>query len=104
MPDEVKPFIIGPDGTHVAKRHYNIFDWYWLADDGRVFSSARRVTVDESDAAYQSFLQGGPATPWPRDDAGNQTDPALQWVFDQANFSPPLNIVVTSTPKSTKKK
>lgn len=57
-------------------------DWYWLADDSRVFSSARQVIVDASDAGYKEFLAtGGLATVWPRDDAGAQTVAALQTVL-----------------------
>jgi hypothetical protein len=91
-------------GTPFRCRQYNIHDWYWLADDGRVFSSARRVTVDTSDQGYQTFIEGGMATPWPRDDRGDQTDKALQDVFEMANFNPPINITVTSGHSSSHSK
>ena len=58
---------------------YNPFDWYWLADDGRLYSSARSGLTDASDPAYLSW--GGVATSWPRDDDGAQTDAALQEVL-----------------------
>jgi len=61
--------------------NYNPYDWYWFADDGRVFSSARQTTVDEADADYVAWSQTNAATQWPRDDAGNQTDAALQAVL-----------------------
>jgi hypothetical protein len=108
MPDADAPIpqeiLDALDATQKIKyrRRYNIHDWYWLADDGRVFTSARRLTVDESDASYQAFIGGAMATPWPRDDAGNQTDAALQQVFDMANFQPPLNIKVSSEKKTKK--
>jgi hypothetical protein len=86
---------------HMTFRPYNIHDWYWLADDGRVFSSARRVTVDENDAGYKTFLEGGAATRWPQDLAGEQTDAALQDVFERANFDPPITISVKSNYKQS---
>ena len=73
MPDADAPIpqeiLDALDATQKIKyrRRYNIHDWYWLADDGRVFTSARRLTVDESDASYQAFIGGAMATPWPRD-------------------------------------
>jgi hypothetical protein len=54
-------------------------DWYWIAADGRIFSSARQANVAASDAAYIAWLAaGGIATVWPKDDSGNQTDTSLQ--------------------------
>lgn len=52
--------------------------WYWLADDGRLYSSAARSLIAENDADYVSWL----ATPylptrWPSDESGAQTDQAL---------------------------
>jgi hypothetical protein len=62
--------------------NYNPFDWYWLTDDSRVYASARQAIVADSDADYQTWITaGGTATPWPRDDAGNQTNAALQDVL-----------------------
>jgi hypothetical protein len=72
--------------TDIVARHYNIMDWYWLADDGRVFASARQLITDASDPGYLTFIEGGPATTWPRDDAGQQTNAALQMVIDDANI------------------
>jgi hypothetical protein len=67
----------------MASGTYNPYDWYWLADDGRVFSSARQLIVDESDAGYVAF---GISTAWPRDLAGNQTTAALQDVLTPYNL------------------
>ena len=60
---------------------YNPFDWYWLADDGRLYSSARSGLADASDPAYLLWGECGVATPWPRDPTGAQTDAALQEVL-----------------------
>jgi hypothetical protein len=57
----------------------NLSQWYWLADDGRVFSAERAIVVTDEDALYLAFLAEGhiPAG-WPRDVSGNQTDLSLQ--------------------------
>ena len=67
--------------------NYNAFDWYWLADDGRLYASARQVIVDESDADYIAWQAANTtATSWPRDLAGEQTDAALQDVLTPYNL------------------
>lgn len=54
-------------------------NWYWLADDGRLYSSASGQLVSVDGEAYQGWLSiGGVTTPWPRDNEGDQTDDALQ--------------------------
>jgi hypothetical protein len=66
---------------------YNPYDWYWLADDNRVFASARQIVVDNADAAYIAWTgAGNVATPWPRDAAGNQTNAAMQEVLTPFNL------------------
>jgi hypothetical protein len=66
---------------------YNPFDWYWLADDGRVFASKRQVIVTDADAEYQAWLTAGNhPSDWPRDLAGEQTDAALQDVLRPYNI------------------
>jgi hypothetical protein len=58
---------------------FNVANWYWLADDGRVFASARNIVVTETDQDYVAWKEaGGVATPWPRDEQGNQTLAELQ--------------------------
>lgn len=53
-------------------------DWYWIADDGRLFSSRRGRTIDAEDEAFSTFVSTiGPPSRWPEDAAGNQTDAAL---------------------------
>jgi hypothetical protein len=61
---------------------FNPYAWYWLADDGRIFSSASETQVSANDSGYQAFLQIDAPTPWPRDDGGDQTDASLQAVLD----------------------
>jgi len=71
---------------------YTPTDWYWLADDGRLFSSARATLVPDDDPAYAGFVStGGVATRWPEDDDGYQTDAALAWVLN------PHGITVATT-------
>jgi uncharacterized protein DUF4376 len=66
---------------------FNPMDWYWLADDSRVFGSAKQAIVTDADPDYQAWVAaGGDATPWPRDDAGNQTNDALQAVLAPYNL------------------
>lgn len=65
---------------------YNPYDWYWLADDNRVYASARQVIVDDTDSDYIAWIANNTATPWPRDQAGDQTDAALQEVLTPYNL------------------
>jgi hypothetical protein len=61
--------------------NYNPYDWYWLADDARLFSSKQQLLIDDTDSGYVTWTDlGNVPTPWPRDDAGNQTDASLQEV------------------------
>lgn len=63
-------------------RSFNPGDWYWLAEDGRLFSSARRAVIDTADDGYLAWLDGGLGpTPWPRDAAGEQSVAALKQVL-----------------------
>jgi hypothetical protein len=61
---------------------FDAHHWFWLADDGRIFSSEQQVLVASTDPDYVAWLEFSQPTPWPRDDAGNQTDAALQAVLD----------------------
>lgn len=57
-------------------------DWFWAADDGRIYASARQIVVRDDDEAFVAWREAGArATPWPRDAAGAQTDAALQAVL-----------------------
>ena len=65
---------------------YDPNNWYWLADDARVYGSSAQTIVTDTDAGYVAWTgDGNIATPWPRDDAGNQTDAALQDVLTPHN-------------------
>jgi hypothetical protein len=56
--------------------------WYWLADDGRVFAGAREAVVGNTDPDYVAWKDAGrEPTVWPRDEAGAQTDASLQPVL-----------------------
>lgn len=62
---------------------YSVFNWYWLADDGRVWGSQSESLLSADDATYKAWASDGTVpTPWPRDDAGHQTDASLQAVVD----------------------
>lgn len=66
---------------------YNPSNWYWLADDSRLFSSKSQSLIQSSDPDYQAWVaSGGFATPWPRDDAGAQTTASLQEVLMPYNL------------------
>jgi hypothetical protein len=57
-------------------------DWYWKADDGRVYSSAQQAIVTEADESFVTFNgEGGTPTRWPVDESGEQTNAALQEVL-----------------------
>jgi hypothetical protein len=61
-------------------------NWYWLAADGRVFSSARQLVVGTTDSGYVAWTAHNTPTTWPRDAAGNQTNAALQVVLTPYNL------------------
>lgn len=61
---------------------FNAKNWYWLGSGGRVYSSAKQVVVDENDKDYLAWQAGGNLpTPWPKNDAGEETDGALAEVL-----------------------
>ncbi len=61
---------------------FNPGSWYWVADDGRVFSSASSSVITEDDASFEAWkAEGNNPTRWPVDDAGSQTDASLQDVL-----------------------
>jgi hypothetical protein len=65
---------------------FNPNDWYWLADDGRLFSSKQSTLIATDDSDYVVWAELNVATPWPRDDAGEQTDASLQVVLAPYNL------------------
>ncbi|MET3969084.1 hypothetical protein [Bradyrhizobium sp. S3.9.1] len=78
-------------------RIYAPLTWYWLAADGRIYSSARSMLVPDTDANYVEFCRGGPASEWPRDANGDQTDRALQDVYDALDVVGGTPPVITGT-------
>lgn len=61
----------------------DLSDWYWRADDGRVFSSRRVALVPADDAGLADWVaQGHFLVQWPRDADGAQTTASLQAVLD----------------------
>lgn len=58
-------------------------DWYWVRDDGSVYSSARQQVVEASNPDYLAWVETHIPTRWPADDDGGQTDAALQEVLTQ---------------------
>ena len=62
----------------------NLNDNYWLADDDRVYGSARQIVTDTADPDYLTWTgYGYQATPWPRDGSDNQTNASMQDVLNQ---------------------
>jgi hypothetical protein len=61
---------------------FNALDWYWLADDARTYGSKNGKIATDTDPDYTAWLDTNQIpTPWPRDEAGNQTNAALQEVL-----------------------
>ena len=57
-------------------------DWYWLATDGRLYSSSRQSIVPALDETYIGWMADGTRpTAWPRDEDGRQTNASLQDVL-----------------------
>ncbi|MCQ9148161.1 hypothetical protein [Ochrobactrum sp. BTU2] len=67
-------------------------NWYWKADDGRIFSSAKSSLIKENDAAFKAWLKT-PFLPtrWPEDDNGGQTEAELAKVLE------PYGIIIGSS-------
>lgn len=64
-------------------KQYNPLDWYWVSQDGRLYSSVIQDVVAADNEAFVAWSEDGTqATPWPRDEAGDQTEAALQAVLD----------------------
>lgn len=87
-------------------RNFDPADWYWWADDGRLYASARQSLIDHDDADYIAWSET-PALPtrWPTDDAGEQTDAALAAVLahhGRALFPVPLKDRLTAYAADTR--
>jgi len=62
--------------------------WYWLREDGAVYSSEKGAVVAQSDADYAAWTGTGQrATPWPKDAEGNQTMASLQAVLPEGTYA-----------------
>ena len=58
--------------------NYTPLNWYWRAEDGRIYSSAKQAIITEKDKDFVAWQQSGNwPTPWPKDDEGKETDEAL---------------------------
>lgn len=67
---------IDHDGSPDFPRHW------WVAEDGRAYSTERGTTLSIEDPAYTAWVEAGHvATLWPRDTAGAQTQAALDEVL-----------------------
>lgn len=63
-------------------KQYDPFNWYWRAEDGRLYSSKLNELIKPDEEAFVQHVDGGGyATPWPRDNDGMQTTAALQEVL-----------------------
>lgn len=68
---------------------YKPSDWYWRSDTGRIYSSAAKAVVLKSDETFVAWTEaGGIPTVWPRDDAGQQTEAAIEAVLRDAGVMP----------------
>lgn len=73
---------------------YNPYDWYWLADDGRLFSSSRGALLSATDAQFKVWKkQELEPTKWPSDEGGNQTDAQLQSVLSPYGLTLSANLL-----------
>lgn len=61
---------------------FDPYNWYWLADDGRLYSSAKQRLIDGSTPIYLKWIAGAyQPTRWPVDDNGEQTEAELSKVL-----------------------
>lgn len=68
-------------------KEYNPIDWYWLKEDGMLFSSASLQTVKETDPAYVQWASDGtPPSRFPKDEAGKESDAEMQAVLAPWNL------------------
>ncbi|MCM2399790.1 DUF4376 domain-containing protein [Rhizobium sp. S153] len=53
-------------------------NWYWIKEDGSIYSSASRAFVDADDTAFVAWRSAGATpTPYPRDELGNESEAEL---------------------------
>lgn len=57
-------------------------NWYWIREDGAIYSSASRGIVETDDDAFVAWRStGATPTPYPRDISGAESEAALQDVL-----------------------
>lgn len=82
-------------------------NWYWIRDDGTIYSSATQSIINASNAGYKSWVKaGGVATRWPVDSSGEQTDAAMLDVVSPYGLrisSSPIDPSKPPTPPVTKR-
>ncbi len=62
----------------MAEFAFNIWCWYFLAQDGRVFSMSSMSEIDPDDADYTDWLAAGrEPMPWPGDETKAAIDDVL---------------------------
>jgi len=61
---------------------FNPADWYWIKQDGKVYSSARQREYAPSNTGYKEWRAlGNRATPYPTDIGGNDSEAELASVL-----------------------
>lgn len=61
---------------------YTPTNWYWIAENGRIYSSAKQAIITSKDDAFIKWQASGYLpTPWPKDAQGQQSDAALAEVI-----------------------
>lgn len=67
---------------------YRPGSWYWLREDGAIYSSEKGAVIAQSDAEYSAWAGTGQrATPWPKDADGSQTMASLQAVLPDGVYA-----------------
>ena len=62
---------------------YTPTNWYWIAENGRIYSSAKQAIINSKDDAFIKWQASGYLpTPWPKDAQGQQSDAALAEVIE----------------------
>lgn len=57
------------------------YNWFWIADDGRVYSSASQSISNDADFTFIEWHKDSAPTRWPENDAGEQTNAELAKVL-----------------------
>ena len=62
---------------------YTPTNWYWIAENGRIYSSAKQAIITSNDDDFLKWQASGYLpTPWPKDALGQQSDAALAEVIE----------------------